>query len=72
MKSVDELKDETWVLCYIINDAINFFHKLGVLPEFMSEVNPYFKPTLDKVIKILQGCVELKKEHPELFFKLEE
>ena len=59
---VEDLKNETWVMLLILNDALNLFYKLAILQEFIENMNPYFKPTFNKIITILKKMQEVTKD----------
>lgn len=51
---ITDLKNDVFILCYIINEALNFFYKLGVMTEFIQNLHPKLKQTLEKTILFLQ------------------
>lgn len=59
----EDLKNEVWVLVYIINDAMNLMAKLGLIDEFVKDMNPYLKPTFNKVVLLLNKIIELREEN---------
>ena len=58
----EDLKKEVFVLAYIINDTLNFLEPLGLMPEYLTGLNPAFKPTFIKVLNLLDKLMEENKK----------